>query len=330
MRSASHAVFGDPADVLTPTETTIPEPGPGQARVRMTLSPIHNHDLWTVRGQYGYKPALPAIGGSEAVGVVEALGDGVEGVAVGQRVTTASARGAWAEYFVVPAHNLLPVPDAVDDATAAQLIAMPLSALLLLEMLKVPPGEWIVQNAANGAVGKALAMLGQARSVNVLSLVRREAGVADMHAYGIGNTVCTAADGWKAQVRELLGGKRAVAGIDSVGGADSGVLAALLGEGGVLVAFGSMTGEPMQIPSGELIFKQLQVRGFWGIPAMKALTPQDQRRLMGELLQRAASGELRLPVAAVHGLDDVAAAVRASETAGRASQGKILLRGSAD
>jgi NADPH2:quinone reductase len=330
MRSASHAVFGDPADVLTPTETTIPEPGPGQARVRMTLSPIHNHDLWTVRGQYGYKPALPAIGGSEAVGVVEALGDGVEGVAVGQRVTTASARGAWAEYFVVPAHNLLPVPDAVDDATAAQLIAMPLSALLLLEMLKVPPGEWIVQNAANGAVGKALAMLGQARSVNVLSLVRREAGVADMHAYGIGNTVCTAADGWKAQVRELLGGKRAVAGIDSVGGADSGVLAALLGEGGVLVAFGSMTGEPMQIPSGELIFKQLQVRGFWGIPAMKALTPQDQRRLMGELLQRAASGELRLPVAAVHGLDDVPAAVRASETAGRASQGKILLRGSAD
>ena len=326
MRSATHSAFGDPADVLALADATVPEPGPGQARVRMTLSPIHNHDLWTVRGQYGYKPTLPAIGGSEAVGVVDALGDGVEGLALGQRVATASARGAWAEYFVVPAHTLLPVPDAIDDGTAAQLIAMPLSALLLLEMLKVPPGEWIVQNAANGAVGKALAMLGQARGVNVLSLVRREAGVAEMHAQGIGNTVCTAGEGWKAQVRELLGGRRAVAGIDSVGGADSGVLAALLGEGGVLVAFGSMTGEPMQIPSGELIFKQLQVRGFWGIPAMKALTPQDQRRLMGELLQRAASGELRLPVAAIYGLDEIGAAVRACETPGRASQGKILLR----
>lgn len=326
MRSAAHASFGDPAEVLALADVPVPEPGPGQARVRMLLAPIHNHDLWTVRGQYGYKPALPAIGGSEAVGVVEALGDDVQGVALGQRVATASARGAWAESFVVPAHTLLPVPDGIDDATAAQLIAMPLSALLLLEMLQAPPGEWIVQNAANGAVGKALAMLGQARGINVLSLVRREAGVAEMHAHGIGNTVCTAVDGWKAQVRELLGGKRAVAAIDSVGGADSGVLAALLGEGGVLVAFGSMTGEPMQIPSGELIFKQLVVRGFWGIPAMRALAPQDQRRLMGELLQRAASGELRLPVAAVYGLDEIAAAVRACDTPGRASHGKILLR----
>lgn len=329
MRSASHAEYGDPAEVLVSAEAPMPAPGPGQARVRMGLSPIHNHDLWTVRGQYGIKPALPAIGGSEAVGVVDALGDGVEGLAIGQRVTTASARGAWADYFVVPAHVLVPVPDAIDDATAAQLVAMPLSALLLLDMLKVPPGEWIVQNAANGAVGKALAMLGQARGVNVLNLVRREGGVAEMHAQGIGNTVCTATDGWKARVRQLTGGKRAVAAIDSVGGADSGVLAALLGEGGVLVAFGSMTGEPMQIPSGELIFKQLVVRGFWGIPAMKALTPQEQRRLMGELLQRAAGGELRLPVAAVYGLDEIAAAVRACQAPGRASEGKVLLRGGA-
>jgi NADPH:quinone reductase-like Zn-dependent oxidoreductase len=326
MRSAIHAGFGDPAEVLSFADSPLPNPGPGQARVRMLLSPIHNHDLWTIRGQYGYKPALPAIGGSEAVGVVDALGEGATGVAVGQRVTTASARGAWAEYFVVPASTLVPVPDAIDDATAAQLVAMPLSALLLLELLQVPPGEWIVQNAANGAVGKALAMLAAARGVHVLNLVRRQAGVEEMAAQGIGNTVCTAGEGWKSQVRELLGGKRAVAAVDSVGGADSGMLASLLGEGGVLVAFGSMTGEPMQIPSGELIFKQLVVKGFWGIPAMKALSPQDQRRLMGELLQRAASGELRLPVASVHPLEDVAIAVREGMVPGRASLGKILLR----
>lgn len=326
MRSIVHAAYGEPAEVLAVADSPLPEPGPGQARVRMLLSPIHNHDLWTVRGQYGYKPTLPAIAGSEAFGIVDAVGDGVEGLAIGQRVTTAGARGAWAEYFVVPAASLVPVPDAIDDASAAQLVAMPLSALMLLEMLDVATGDWIAQNAANGAVGKALAMLARARGVNVLNLVRREEGVAEMAAQGIGNTVCTMHEGWKAQARDLMGGSRPKAAVDSVSGPASGVLCSLLGEGGLLVSFGSMTGESMQIPSGELIFKQITVKGFWGTPASKALSSQDRRRLMGELMQRAASGELQLPVAATYGFEDIGQAVLDSLTPGRASKGKILLR----
>ena len=100
----------------------------------------------------------------------------------------------------------------------------------------------------------------------------------------------------------------------------------LLGENGLLVSFGSMTGESMQIPSGELIFKQITVKGFWGTPASKALSAQDRRRLMGELLQRAASGELQLPVAATYGVDAIGDAIRDSLVPGRASKGKILLR----
>src|SRR3546814_1864698 len=102
----------------------------------MQLAPIHNHDRLTVRGQYGYKPALPAIGGSEGLGVVDALGAGVEGLAVGQRVAAASGRGKWAEYFVAPARMVIPMPDAIADETAAQLVATPLSALMLLEFLQ--------------------------------------------------------------------------------------------------------------------------------------------------------------------------------------------------
>src|SRR6476659_10045496 len=87
MRALIHTAFGDPAEVLEVAERPLPEPGPGQVRVRTLLSPIHNHDLWTIRGTYGFKPELPAASGTEAVGVVDALGEGVEGLRVGQRVS---------------------------------------------------------------------------------------------------------------------------------------------------------------------------------------------------------------------------------------------------
>ena len=80
MRAAQYSSFGDPSDVLAVAEAALPEPGPGEVRIRTVLASIHNHDLLTVRGLYGYKPTLPAIGGSEALGVVDAVGDGVEGL----------------------------------------------------------------------------------------------------------------------------------------------------------------------------------------------------------------------------------------------------------
>lgn len=140
MRSAVHTIFGEPVDVLALAESPVPQPGPGQVRIRTILSPIHNHDLWTVRGSYGYKPELPAIGGSEAVGIIDALGDGVTGIAIGQRIAVASVHGTWAEYFLAPASGLIPLPDSIADEAAAQLVAMPFSAMSLLEFLEVESG----------------------------------------------------------------------------------------------------------------------------------------------------------------------------------------------
>ncbi|MGY8562838.1 zinc-binding dehydrogenase [Paracidovorax citrulli] len=324
MRAALHEQFGDPTEVLHGGEAPTPQPGAGEVRVRTVLAPIHNHDLWTVRGQYGYKPTLPAIGGSEATGVIEALGEGVTGLQEGQRVSAASVHGTWAESFIAPARMVIPMPDSIDDDMAAQLIAMPLSALMLLEFLQVEKGQWIVQNAANGAVGKALAMLAKARGVHCLNLVRRDDGVAEMQALGIDHTVSTAQPDWMAQVRAQLGEGGAAAAVDSVGGKASGELVSLLGENGTLVSFGSMTGEPMQIGSGDVIFKQATVKGFWGSKVSQAMAPEDKRRLVGELLTLAAAGGLSLPVDAVFGLDQIAEAAKASLQPGR--NGKVLLK----
>ncbi|MFD2238143.1 zinc-binding dehydrogenase [Aureimonas populi] len=324
MRSAIHASFGEPADVLTLTDSPVPQPGPGQVRVRTILSPIHNHDLWTVRGTYGYKPELPAIGGSEAVGIVDALGEGVSGAAVGQRVAVASVHGTWAEYFLAPASGLVPVPDAIADEAAAQLIAMPFSTVTLLDFLEVERGDWVIQNTANGAVGKMLAMLAATRGVQVVNLVRRDAGVDELATLGIANAVSTATDGWKDKVRAITGGAPIRAAVDSIGGQASGDILSLLGEGGLLVSFGTMAGEPMQLSSGDLIFRQAVVKGFWGSKVNAQMPGETKVRLIGELLRLVAAGELKLPVEGIFPLERATEAVAASLAPGKA--GKVLLK----
>lgn len=323
MRSATHDSFGDPAAVLKLADGPTPEPGPGQVRIRVILSPIHNHDLWTVRGSYGYKPTLPAIGGSEAMGVVDALGDGVAGLRLGQRVAAAGLRGSWAEYALAPAAGLVPLPDAITDEQGAQLIAMPFSAITLLGFLGVGPGDWFVQNAANGAVGKAVAMLARARGIHTLNLVRRDAAVAEMQDLGLDALSTEGAD-WPDRVRASTGGAPIRAAVDSIGGKAAGALLSLLADEGLLVSFGSMTGGAMEISSGDLIFKQAVVRGFWGAKVSAAMPADERARLMGELIGLVADGALILPVGGTFGLDRIGDAVRASLAPGKA--GKILLR----
>ena len=142
MKAAVHDTFGEPKDVLETRDVVTPEPGAGEVRVKTLLSPIHNHDLWTIHGSYGYKPPLPgAIGGSEAAGVVDAVGEGVDAAMVGQRVTIAGVHGSWAEYFIAPAGGVMPLPDQISDELGAQLIAMPFSAISLLHLLKADKGD---------------------------------------------------------------------------------------------------------------------------------------------------------------------------------------------
>jgi NADPH:quinone reductase len=324
MRALVQPRFGDPSEVLSVTEVPDPQPGPGQVLVRVLLSPIHNHDLWTVRGSYGFKPEMPARAGTEAVGVVEALGEGVEGLAVGQRVASGGTFGAWAELIVAPAAALVPVPDGMSDEAASQLVSMPFSAIALLDFLGVSEGDWIVQNAANGAVGRLVAQLAKARGVHVLGLVRRSEGVAELREEGIDRIVATDDDGWRDRVWEIVGDAPVVAGVDSVGGSAAGDVVSLLAEDGVLVVFGAMASPTLEISSGDVIFKQAVIKGFWGSKVFGAMSGGKRAALMGELVSGIASGALTLPVEKVYSLDEIAEAARANGEPGR--RGKVLLR----
>lgn len=324
MRALIHHDFGPAEEVLHLEDHPIPEPGPGQVRLRVVLSPIHNHDLWTIRGTYGFKPELPAASGTEALGIVDALGEGVDHLEVGQRVATGGTFGVWAEYVVTNAKGLIPVPAGLADEQAAQLISMPFSAISLLQFLDVREGDWIAQNAANGAVGRMLAQLATARGVNVLGIVRRREGIDELREQGIANVIATEDDDWREQAATITGGAPIIAAVDSVGGTSSGDMLSLLAENGTLVSFGAMSSPVMNIASGDVIFKQATVKGFWGSKVSQTMDVDTRRALFGELITRVSEGTLTLPVSGVFDAAAVAEAVRASNTPARV--GKVLLR----
>ncbi|MCO7203545.1 zinc-binding dehydrogenase [Microbacterium sp. CnD16-F] len=324
MRAVTHPVFGEPADVLETTELPDPTPGAGEVRVRLLASPIHNHDLWTIRGTYGFTPELPARSGTEAVGVIEELGEGVENLQVGQRVATGGTFGVWAEQFIARAATLIPVPEGLPDEQAAQLVSMPFSAISLIDFLDVKPGDWIVQNAANGAVGRMVAQMGRARGLNILGLVRRSAAVTELAEQGIDRVVAVDTDDWRDKVAEITGGAPIIAGVDSVGGESSGHVLSLLGENATLVVFGAMDAPVMQLASGPVIFRHITIKGFWGSKVSTEMDAATRGRLFGELAQHLSSGVLTLPVSATFPLEQARDAARASLTAGRV--GKVLLR----
>ncbi|SFT05983.1 NADPH:quinone reductase [Sulfitobacter marinus] len=326
MKAAIHDTFGEPIDVLKTAEIDKPTAGAGEVLIKMTLSPIHNHDLWTIRGNYGYKPELPgAIGGSEAMGTVEAVGEGVDDAMIGKRVTVAGVHGTWAEYFVAPAAGVLPLPDMISDVAGAQLIAMPFSAISLLETLRAKKGDWIIQTAANGAVGKIMVTLAKARGINLLNLVRRDEAVKELTDMGIENVLSTSDADWVQKARDIIGAAGAASAIDSVGGEISADLVELLGLDGELVVFGTATGAPMPLSSGALIMKHITIKGFWGSRVSGDMDPEERKRLITELVTLVAKGELVLEDGGIFDLDDVSKAMKAALTPGRT--GKVMIRG---
>ena len=323
MRALSFDSFGSPAKVLKAIEVPMPEPGPGQVRIRLVLSPIHNHDLMIVTGHYGYKPQLPHVPGTEAVGVVDKLGEGVSNFKVGQRVAGGSA--TWAEYYLGDARRLTPVPDSIPDDIACQMISMPLSARLLLEIMEVKAGDWVIQNAANGAVGKMLVGFGRDLGVNVVGLVRRDAGIAELAEVGIDRVVSTETDGWQQRVTAITGGAPIIRGLESIGGKAADELLGVMAEGARIYSFGALSGRPLQVSAENLLFKGARIEGFWLARLSQTTAPEIMGRLIGEIVRKAAAGKLDLEVGGRFKLDDFADAMEAATTPGR--PGKIVFTG---
>jgi NADPH:quinone reductase-like Zn-dependent oxidoreductase len=310
MIALQHARFGDPAEVVQAVDIPVPQPREDQTVLRMVRSPIHNHDLATIRGVYGYKPKLPATGGSECLGTI-----------AGKRFALMT-HGTWADEVIANTAALVPVPDSIDDDRACQLLAMPLSGVVLFDQLRTQPGMWIAQTGANGAVGKLLMLLAQKHGVNIVNLVRRDGAAEELRKYGAQHIIVTAHDGWQKRAHALTNDAGFSRIVDSVAGPESLELQRLLAQDGELVVFGALSGAAIKLDPGLMIAQESVVRGFWMNTWMQRASEGDRVDAMQRVFALALGDELALPVAGVYPLRDAAQALRAAQEPGRG--GKIL------
>ena len=322
MNAAIFSRFGDPAEVITYTQVERPQPGADQVLVKMLMSPIHNHDLLTVRGEYGVKPELPTIGGTEAAGTIAALGDKVSGIEIGTRVAVAGIAHSWAEYFIAPANAVVPVPAAIDDATAAQLLGMPMASVLALNQYDAKPGDWMLVNAANGAVGKVIGAAGRARGLKVGMIVRSPASREYLRGLGFEHVFATDEQGWKDALHAAIGKDRVAGGIDNIGGVATADMAQFVSDYGLILSFGALSNQPAQVDVADLIYKQMALRGYWSLVEFGKLSSDQLGQLVKEVMTLAASGQMVLPVDRVFPLSQSAEAMAESS---RPHNGKVLI-----
>ena len=323
---------GEPSEVLQLRDVPRPEIGRDEVLVRMRLSPVHPSDLHVIRARFGRQPALPAIGGSEGVGTIEAVGDGVLGLSVGTRVVLLNVPETWQEFVVCSAVRAIPVPDNVSDEDAAQAMVNPLTAwLLTIEEHKLRRGDWLVQTAAGSVVGRLVLQIAKAQGFHTINLVRRQAQAAEIKALGGEVVICTDEPDWAAKLIEATGGKGVEKAIDCVAGRVGATVARALASGGRMLVYGALSSHRQTDPAAfempifapRLIYSAAQVNGFFLYQWFVRKELREATVAQENILKLMAGGSLKLPACAKYSIDRVQDAVKATEGVDR--EGKPLL-----
>lgn len=311
-----------PQDVIECVEFTLPAPAAGEALVEMLAAPINPSDVLTLTGEYGMLPPLPAVGGNEGIGRVAAVGDGVT-LPVGTRVVLPIGSGTWASHQMAKASALIPLPNAGDALQLSMLsVNPPTAALLLSEFVTLEPGEWVIQNTANSAVGQYLIQLAKRRGLRTVNVVRRADAIAPLQALDA-DVVLTDGPDLGVRVAEATGKAKIRLGIDATGGSATDRIARSVAIGGTVVNYGAMSGEACKVAPASFVFRNITLKGFWLAFWFRQATPQQQQALYGELVSLIAQGVLHAPVHATYPLSRIKDAIVAAASGKR--DGKIVM-----
>jgi NADPH:quinone reductase-like Zn-dependent oxidoreductase len=327
--------FGGTEELVLETVPELPEPGPGEVRVRVLVTSAAFTDVMIRKGQYpDVKEKPPFVPGYDLVGVVDALGPGVSGITVGERVADLTTIGAYSEYICLPASRVTRVPEGVTDENALSMILSGVTAWQMLHRVaKMRTGQGLLMHGAGGAVGTAMLQL--ARDAGISAFGTDTAAKRDLiRSLGAEPIDADAAD-LEAAIAEAVGNGVDVV-FDPLGGDSLSRSVHALKPGGMLVAFGftnEVLGRGGSIPWD---FVRLTLwdwlpnghaTAFYSIGAMRRKHPEWFREDLATLLGMLASGKIAPVVAEVLPLEEVRRAHEMIE-AGTA-RGKLVLRVSA-
>ncbi|PYL66794.1 MAG: alcohol dehydrogenase [Verrucomicrobia bacterium] len=294
---AVYDTHGNPADVLRVESRPWPTPGTGEAVVKMRAAPINPADLNQIEGKYPLRPELPATPGFEGAGVVVDLSANVANVAVGDLVILPHNVGTWRNAVVVKAEDLVVVPAGIEPVHAAMLKINPMTAWRLLhDYVDLRKGDWLIQNAANSAAGRAVIQIA--------------------HELGYSENL-------RDEVKGATGGAPIRLGLNAIGGESALRLANCLAPGSTLVTFGAMSLHPLKIPNGLLIFKDLRFRGIWINKWYDNATKEQRMEAFRQLFEMAKRGLLKTKVEKAYPLSEAKVAVAHAAQGKRG--GKIIL-----
>jgi NADPH:quinone reductase-like Zn-dependent oxidoreductase len=294
-------------------------PGDGEVVIALEASPINMSDLLMISGRYGYRPKLPSIVGTEGVGRIVAVGRGITHLKQGDRTLIPYPAPAWAERIKADASQLRALPDG-DPLQLAMLGINPATAYLLLtEFVTLPPSAWVIQNAANSGVGRALIGIAKSLGLKTVNVVRREDVVADLKASG-GDVVLVDGPDLSKRVAAETGGAPIALAIDGVADTATTNLIACLAPKGVLVFYSAISGKPFIGPAQPFIFRDIAMRGFWLANWFNSATAEQVATMYERLAPLVASGAITAPVVGTYRFSQIPEAVAVAQK----NRGKAL------
>lgn len=303
-------------------QTPLRAPGEGEVLLELLRMTINPADLLLLEGRYGQKPPAPFTPGAEGVGRVLAVGAGVSGLAPGDLAMPVPT-GNWRSHRVLKAPFVVPLPADADLDQAAMLKANPATALVMLEeLVSLSPGDWVVMNAGNSALGQNVLRLAATMGVNVAAIVRRDSAAALPRSLG---AAAVLVDDGTGPAPALPDGAQARLALDAVGGDATERLGAMVADGGTVVTYGLLSGAAPRLSAHDLVFRGLSLRGFWLADWFANTPPERIKALFARLTDHLAKGVIGARVEARFALTDLHAAVESAAREGR--EGKILLTG---
>jgi trans-2-enoyl-CoA reductase len=320
--AAVYETHGNPADVLRVESRPWPTPGANEALIKIQAAPINPADLNQIEGKYPIRPELPATPGFEGAGIVVEHGANVTNVGVGTVVILPHNVGTWREAVAVNADELVAVPAGIEPVHAAMLKINPMTAWRLLhDYVDLQNGDWLIQNAANSAAGQAVIQIAHELGYKTVNVVRRAELIDELRALG-GDVVLLDDEDLRQEVKSATNGTPIRLGLNAVGGDSALRLANCLAPESTLVTYGAMSLQPLKIPNGLLIFKDLRFRGIWINKWYDNATPQERLNAFQALFEMAKRGLLKTKVEKAYPLREAKAAVAHAAQSKRS--GKII------